>query len=191
MKKLFALILALAMALSLVACGGNTTTEPEATEPAETVSTASGKVYYLNFKPEADEAWQALAAVYTEQTGVPVKVVTAASGSYSDTLTAEMAKSDAPTLYQIGNLTGLADWNNYALALDGTPVVDEMTTADFNLVDENGETKAIGYCYESFGIIVNKALLEQAGYTLDDITDFASLKAVADDIHARAGELGL
>lgn len=66
-----------------------------------------------------------------------------------------------------------------------------MTTADFNLVDENGKTKAIGYCYESFGIIVNKALLEQAGYTLDDITDFASLKAVADDIHARAGELGL
>ena len=121
---------------------------------------------------------------------MPVKVVTAASGSYSDTLTAEMAKSDAPTLYQIGNLTGLADWNNYALALDGTPVVGEMTTADFNLVDENGETKAIGYCYESFGIIVNKALLEQAGYTLDDITDFASLKAVADDIHARAGELG-
>ena len=107
MKKLFALILALAMALSLVACGGKTTTEPEATEPAETVSTASGKVYYLNFKPEADEAWQALAAVYTEQTGVPVKVVTAASGSYSDTLTAEMAKSEAPTLYQIGTLPAL------------------------------------------------------------------------------------
>lgn len=38
---------------------------------------------------------------------MPVKVVTAASGSYSDTLTAEMAKSEAPTLYQIGTLPAL------------------------------------------------------------------------------------
>ena len=44
---------------------------------------AAGSVYYLNFKPEADEAWQALAKTYTEQTGVPVTVVTAASGTYS------------------------------------------------------------------------------------------------------------
>ena len=31
---------------------------------------ADGSVYYLNFKPEADEAWQELAAAYTEETGV-------------------------------------------------------------------------------------------------------------------------
>ena len=55
----------------------------------------TGSVYYLNFKPEADEAWQALAKTYTEQTGVPVTVVTAASGTYSETLTAEMDKGDA------------------------------------------------------------------------------------------------
>ena len=49
---------------------------------------------------------------------------------------------------------------------------------------------SIGYCYEAFGIIVNKALLKQAGYELSDITNFESLKKVADDIHARANELG-
>ena len=48
----------------------------------------------------------------------------------------------------------------------------------------------MGYCFESFGIIVNKTLLEKAGHSLDEIKDFASLKAVADDIHARASELG-
>ena len=32
---------------------------------------ASGKVYYLNFKPEQDVQWQELATIYTEETGVP------------------------------------------------------------------------------------------------------------------------
>jgi len=151
---------------------------------------ASGKVYYLNFKPEADQAWQDLAATYTAQTGVPVKVVTAASGDYSTTLSAEMAKTDAPTLFQCGNSQSLLDWGDYCIDFTGTKVLGEMTTSDFNLVDESGAPRAIGYCYEAFGIIVNKALLNQAGYELTDIKDFASLKAIAEDIHARAGELG-
>ena len=133
---------------------------------------------------------QELAALYTEQTGVPVKVVTAASGTYSDTLTAEMAKSEAPTIYNIGNLSGLKDWDEYALDLTGTPLAGELTTNDFNLYNESGELKAIGHCYESFGIITNKALLEKAGHSVDEIKDFASLKAVADDIHANAATLG-
>ena len=195
MKKLIAMLLALVMVLGLVACGGNstTTTETKAAAPAETqaaASTGEGRVYYLNFKPEADAAWQELAATYTAQTGVEVKVVTAAGGNYSDTLNAEMAKSDAPTLFQCGNAQGLADWNEYCLDFTGTKVLDEMTTSDFNLTDDTGAVKCIGYCYEAFGIIVNKALLEKAGHSLDEIKDFASLKAVADDIHARAAELG-
>ena len=41
--------------------------------------------------------------------------------------------------------------------------------SDFNLYGENGELLAVGYCYEAFGIMVNKALLTQAGYA-DGIT---------------------
>ena len=189
MKKLFALLLTLAMVLSLVACGGNDTTTEDTSDDTATEETAAGSVYYLNFKPEADQAWQDLAALYTEQTGVEVKVVTAASGEYNNTLTAEMGKSEAPTLFQCGNAQSLLDWGDYCLDLTGTPVLGEMTTADFNLV-EDGATKAIGYCYEAFGIIVNKALLAEAGYELSAITDFASLQAVAEDIHARSAELG-
>lgn len=149
-----------------------------------------GSVYYLNFKPEADQAWQDLAAKYTEQTGVKVKVVTAASGDYSKTLTAEMAKTAAPTLFQCGNEQGLKDWGDYCYDLSKTDFYKEMTTEEFNLKTDDGQVKAVGYCYEAYGIIVNKALLAQAGYSVADITDFASLKAVADDIHARAAELG-
>ena len=194
-KKALALILSLSLCAGLMAgCGGSGTSAASSGAAAASSGSASsdakGKVYYLNFKPEADAAWQDLAAKYTEETGVPVKVVTAASGTYSDTLTAEMGKSEAPTLFQCGNAQGLIDWGDYCLDFTGTDVLGEMTTDDFNLVDENGEVKAIGYCYEAFGIIVNKDLLKTAGYELSDITDFASLKKVADDIHARAGELG-
>ena len=183
MKKLIAMLLAVAMVLGLAACGGSET-------PAETTAPASGSVYYLNFKPEFDGALQELAAKYTEETGVEVKVVTAAGGNYSDTLTAEMAKSEAPTIFNIGNMSGLKDWDEYALDLTDSAVAAELTSNDFNLYNEAGELKAIGYCYESFGIIVNTALLEQAGHSLDEITNFETLKAVADDIHARSAELG-
>ena len=194
MKKLIAMLLALVMVFGLVACGG-------AEKPAETqaaaapaedaaASTEAGRVYYLNFKPEFDTALQELAATYTAETGVEVKVVTAASGTYSDTLTAEMAKDEAPTVFNMGNLAGLADWDEYAIDLTGTALEAELTTNDFNLYNEAGELKAIGNCYESFGIIVNTALLAEAGYELADITNFETLKAVAEDIHARAAELG-
>ena len=187
MKKFLALTLALLMALSLVACGGGNN---DAQGNGDGDTTATGSVYYLNFKPEFDQALQGLAASYTEKTGVPVKVVTAASGDYSNTLNAQMGKDGAPTIYNIGNMSGLKDWDEYALDLTGTPLAGELTTNDFNLYNEAGELKAMGYCYETFGIIVNTKLLADAGHSLDEIKDFASLKAVADDIHARAAELG-
>ena len=197
MKKIIAMLLALVMVLGLAACASKTepaqTEEPAATETtpaAEETTEATGSVYYLNFKPEADEAWQKLAASYTEQTGVPVKVVTAASGTYDTTLAAELDKSSAPTLFQCGNQGAINSYGDYCYPLDGTAIMDQMTTDAFNLKGEDGQTLSIGYCYEAFGIIVNKALLEKAGHSIDEITDFASLKAVADDIHARAEELG-
>ena len=175
MKKLLAMLLAVAMVLSM----------------AVMVSAEeAGSVYYLNFKPEFDGALQELAATYTAKTGVEVKVVTAASGQYSDTLTGEMSKSSAPTIFNIGNMSGLEDWDDYALDLTDTAIAAELNTDAFNLYNAEGELKAIPNCYESFGIIVNTKLLEKAGHSLDEIVDFASLKAVADDIHARADELG-
>ena len=184
MKKFLALILALVMALSLVACGGNSGAQGEGDGDA-----ATGSVYYLNFKPEAEEAWQALAKTYTDQTGVPVKVVTAASGEYETMLVSEMDKDGAPTLFQC-NEGGVATWGDFCYDLSDSTVYNELASKDYALKNADGEVISIAYCLETYGIIVNKALLEQAGHSLDEITDFDSLKAVADDIHARASELG-
>ena len=199
-KKVLSLTVASAMAAAMLAgCGGSSSSSEAASSAAESTPASStaestpaaaGEVYYLNFKPEFDEALQGLAQTYTEKTGVPVKVVTAASGDYATTLNAQMGKDGAPTIYNIGNMSGLKDWDSYALDLSDTPLAGELTTNDFNLYNEAGELKAMGYCYESFGIIVNTKLLADAGHSLDEITNFDSLKAVADDIHARADELG-
>ncbi|MBM6953637.1 ABC transporter substrate-binding protein [Enorma phocaeensis] len=151
---------------------------------------AKGKVYYLNFKPEQDTQWQELAELYTEETGVPVTVKTAASGQYETTLKSEMAKSEAPTLFQVNGPVGLASWKDYCYDLDDTDIMGELTKDDYALKGDDGKVKGIAYVIESYGIIYNKKLLEEAGYTADDITNFESLKKVAEDITSRKDELG-
>jgi raffinose/stachyose/melibiose transport system substrate-binding protein len=148
-----------------------------------------GKVYYLNFKPEQDGDWQKLAKKYTELNGVEVKVVTAAAGTYESTLTAELDKDSAPTLFQINGAVGYNSWKNYCLDLTNTDLHKELTSNDFAVMS-NGKVYGIAYVYEGFGIIVNKKLLKDAGYEVSDINNFAKLQSVAKDITARKDALG-
>ena len=199
MKKLIALLLAVVMVMGLAACGSKTTTETKApteakvdtpaTEAETDAPAAAGSVYYLNFKPEQDEAWQKLAAEYTAQTGVPVTVLTAASGTYEETLMAEMGKTEAPTMFQVNGPVGLANWADYCYDLSGSDLYSHLTSDGFALKDGDA-VLGIAYVVESYGLITNKTLLEKAGYTVDDINSFDTLKAVAEDITARSGELG-
>ena len=183
-KKLLGVALCATMVAGLLAgCGSSSKSE-------KTGSDSKGSVYWLNFKPEADEALQGIAKTYEKEKGVKVKVVTAASGNYNSTLTSEMGKSAAPTLFVVGNQAAVKTWNDYCIDLKGTDVYNELNTDAFNLTDENGKVASIGYCYESYGIIVNKKLLKKAGHEITDIKDFASLKSVAEDIHKRADKLG-
>ena len=194
MKKIIALVLCLVMVFALCACGesntattapaADTATEAPAEEPA-----AAGSVYYLNFKPEQKDQWEALAASYTEQTGIPVTVRTAASGTYEETLSAEMAKSEAPTLFQVNGPVGLASWKDYCYDLSSSALYGELTNDSFALKDGD-QVLGIAYVIESYGLITNKTLLEKAGYSVDDIKSFDDLKKVAEDITARKDELG-
>lgn len=199
MKKLIALLLAVVMVMGLAACGSKTTTETKApteakvdtpaTEAKTDAPAAAGSVYYLNFKPEQDEAWQKLAAKYTEETGVLVTVLTAASGTYEETLMAEMGKTEAPTMFQVNGPVGLANWADYCYDLSGSDLYSHLTSDGFALKDGDA-VLGIAYVVESYGLITNKTLLEKAGYTVDDINSFDTLKKVAEDITARSGELG-
>ena len=182
-KKWMPVMLAAVMATGmLTACGDSSSGKTADKE-------AKGKVYYLNFKPEADEYWQELAKSYTDETGIPVTVLTAASGEYEKTLKSEMAKTDAPTLFQVNGPVGLEGWKDYCYDLKDSDIAKELTDDSFMLMDGD-KAAGIAYVIENYGIIYNKALLKQAGYSAKDITDYDSFKNVVEDITTRKDELG-
>ena len=200
MKKALAIVLAAAMAFGMAACGGNTTSTNTSTgtstSTAGTSTAGEGKVYYLNFKPEQADDWVELAAEYTKQTGVPVDVVTAASNTYESTLKAEMAKSNAPTLFQVNGPVGLASWKDYCYNLADSELYSHLSSDSFAL-KEGDNVYGIAYVIETYGLIYNKALLNEymaKDYavikSVDELNNFETLKAVAEDITAHKDDLG-
>ncbi|MGN0375617.1 MAG: extracellular solute-binding protein [Butyrivibrio sp.] len=178
-KRLLTIVLAGVLAIATLAGCTSGTGKKE----------AKGSVYYLNFKPEQDPQWQALAKAYEEETGVKVTVFTAAEGTYETTLQAEIQKDSAPTLFQVNGPVGLANWKDYCYDLSGSDVYKELLNDAFSLKDGDA-VLGIAYVIESYGLITNKTLLKEAGYTIDDIKSFEDLKKVAEDITARSDELG-
>ena len=83
---------------------------------------------------------------------------------YETTLMSEMAKSDAPTLFQVNGPVGLASWKDYCYDLSGSKIAGELTSDSYALKDGDA-TLGIGYVIESYGLITNKTLLEKAGYS--------------------------
>lgn len=186
MKKITALSMAVMMAASMI---------PSVPVMAEE---AKGSVYYLNFKPEQADQWVELGEKYTEETGVPVTVVTAASGTYESTLKSEMAKDEAPTLFQVNGPVGLASWKDYCYDLKDTEIYKQLTSEEFALTNEDGSIPGIAYVIETYGLIYNKALLNDYFETdgavvksVEEINSFETLKAVADDIQAKKDDLGI
>lgn len=167
-------------------------------EATGTSAAKAGRVYYLNFKPEQAEQWKALAAKYTEETGVPVTVETAASDNYATQLKSEMAKKDAPTLFQVNGPVGLSQWKDYCYDLSGSDVYKELKSDEFALKKENGAVAGIAYVIETYGLIYNKEILEVYcgldGAVISnpkELNNFAALKAVAEDMQKRKDELGI
>lgn len=179
------------------AAGGESKAETAKAEESEAEG-GKGQVYYLNFKPEQAEQWVSLAGKYTEETGVPVTVQTAASNTYEQQLKSEMAKSEAPTLFQVNGPVGLANWKDYCYDLGDSAVYKDLMSDDYALKDSDGTVRGIAYVIETYGIIYNKKLLKDYialdGAKIKDVSEinsFAKLKEVADDIQARKAELGI
>ena len=171
---------------ALAACGSSTSGDD-----------AKGKVYYLNFKPEAADQWAALAKEYTKEKGVDVKVQTAASGTYEQTLKSEIAKTEAPTLFQVNGPVGYQNWKKYTADMSNTNVYKVLTNQDVALKDGD-KVVGVPYVMETYGLIYNKDILNKyfaldgaKATSMDEIDNFDTLKAVADDMQARKDELGI
>ena len=156
-NRLIALLLAGVTAVSMFAgCGDGKKDENNSAGDNK----KTGKVYYLNFKPEQADQWKELAAEYTKETGVKVTVETAASGTYESTLKSEMAKDEAPTMFQVNGPVGLASWKDYCYDLSDSAIYKNVNSDDY-VLKEGDKVVGIAYVIETYGIIYNKALLKK------------------------------
>lgn len=178
MKKLFCLLLALGMILSMAACGGGTTKETEAAAPVVAQTDASGAKIYDGVKLVYWSNWEA-----TETQG---KIITEAVNEF-------MAETGAEVDLQFKGRTGIKEGLIPALDADqqvdmfdgagnksnfGDRIIsveDLMAAADYEK-DGNaammelcrsyyadGKTREIPYQMKGNGFLYNKALFRQAG----------------------------
>src|SRR5699024_12503730 len=189
MNKLMKVALASLAFLLIVGCSSN-----------DGKSSDEGSVYYLNFKPEIADQIEELAKEYTEETGVKVKVVTAAQGNYESTLTAEVAKSEPPTVFFINGPVGLQNWKDYTLDLADTDLYDWLLDKDMAVTGDNDEVFGVPITVEGYGIIYNKAILHDYIETdqkstdynsIDEVNNFDALQAVVEDMTDLKEELGI
>lgn len=214
-RKIMSIVTVIALlAMTLAACGTNTTTTAATTKASTAATTggattaattaatttaaaAKGQVYLLNFKPEQAEAYKKIAADYKTLTGVNVKVETAASGTYEQQLKSEIAKTDAPTIFQINGPVGYASWKNYTADLSKTEIYGHLLDKSIAVKDGTG-VYGIPFAIEGYGIIYNNALMTKyfatAGAvvtTMDKINNFDTLKKVVEDMTAKKAALGI
>jgi raffinose/stachyose/melibiose transport system substrate-binding protein len=189
-KKAFAWCAAALMGLFLTAgCGSDS--------EASGSQSGTSQVYFLNFKPEVSEVYAEIAAAYRAETGVAIKVETASAGMYESTLRSEIAKADAPTIFQINGPVGYEGWSDYCLDLSGTDLYG--TLIDKGLaVTSGGGVYGIPYVVEGYGIIYNDAVMRDyfalpgaAAKSMEEIDSFAKLKALVEDMSVKKDQLGI
>lgn len=192
MKKIIACLTAAVLLFTVSACGKKSETDMNNAK-------ADNTVYFLNFKPEIADIYKEIAKKYEAEKGVKVKVVTAASNTYETTLKSEIAKSDAPTIFQINGPVGYQSWAKYSKDLKDTKLYDYLS--DKSLAIKNGDgVFGIPYVVEGYGIIYNNAIMEKYFALKDkavsiskaeEITSFQLLKEVAEDMTKHKKELGI
>ena len=187
MKKALGSVLMLAVAGSMLFAGGGK-------EKAQ-------EIYFLNFKPEIADVYEAkvIPAFQAENPGYKLKVVTAASGTYEQTLKSEQAKSNPPAIFQTNGPVGLEGSRNDAAPLDDTNFYKLLADKSMAL-KLDGKVAAIPYAVEGYGIIYNNAIMNKyfalpnkavAINSAEEIKDFATLKAVVEDMQKNVDALGI
>lgn len=192
MKKIIACLTAAVLLLTVSACGKKNETDMNSAK-------ADNTVYFLNFKPEIADIYKEIAQKYEAEKGVKVKVVTAASNTYETTLKSEIAKSDAPTIFQINGPVGYQSWAKYCKDLRDTKLYDYLSDKDL-AIKNSGGVFGIPYVVEGYGIIYNNAIMEKYFALKDkavsiskaeEITSFKLLKEVVEDMTKHKQELGI
>ncbi|MCQ2440701.1 MAG: ABC transporter substrate-binding protein [Clostridia bacterium] len=157
-------------------------------------------VYFLNFKPESASVYEKIAKDYEKEKGIKVKVVTAAANTYEQTLKSEIAKSGAPTIFQVNGPIGYQSWKDYCLDIKDSKLYSYLTDKSLAIKGDDNGVYALAYVVEGYGIIYNDAIMKKYFAlkdkatdleTADEINSFSKLREVAEDMTAHKKELGI
>ncbi len=191
MRKIWMAVVGIVLVIGVVVALSNNT------DPL--VDTAERSIYFLNFKPEIAQVYDQIAKEYEALTGVTVKVVTAASGTYEQTLRSEIAKADAPTIFQVNGPIGLVNWSDYCVDLSDSEFYQMLSDPSMALT-VGEQVLAVPYAVEGYGIIYRESMMnayfalqnrETSYQSMDEIQSFDALKAVVEDMSKHAEELGI
>ncbi len=192
--KVTALILSMAMVAGVVT-GCNNTKSPQSEGAEETAK----EIYFLNFKPEIAEVYNEIAKDYEAEKGVKVNVVTAAAGTYEQTLKSEIGKDEAPTIFQINGPVGFQSWKDYCADLKDTELYKHLIDKELAVKEGDG-VYGIPYVVEGYGIIYNDAVMKKYFAlsnkavdisSVDEIKNFDTLKKVVEDMTKNKDKLGI
>lgn len=189
MKRILPLLLSLCMILALAACG-------HGDEESSAEEVLTGTVRYMNSDPALQESWQRIAEAYTAERGVPVEIISSGTENYMTDLNYALNSGSAPVLFDVHSAAEFRQVEPICKNITGQKVLNQVITNAFSLSKDfvwnaTENFGAVGYSIDSYGFLVNRVLLEKAGYHFSDLKDLASLSAAAADIQSRAGELGI
>ena len=157
-------------------------------------------VRYLNFKPEVADVWREIADIYPSETGVKVEILTAPSNCNEQTLNSEIAKKNAPTLFQINGPVGYQTWKNYCMDLSDSDLYSWVIDKNMCITGDDGGVYGIPYVVEGYGIIYNDSIMKKyftlptksTSYSsMEDIKNFKILTEVTQDMTKHKVELGI
>ena len=196
-KKLLAAALAAAMAVSLMACGGSSSTssdapaQGEATEATEATDTAAASgegIRLLNGKPEIHDQLTELAAKYKEETGKVVNIETIGGDTNASDELKKMYQADnMPDIFVI-EANQAANWDGLLADLTGEAWTNDT---DYELVDSKMGTIGFPYTVEATALAYNAEILEKAGVDPATLTSPAAWTAAVEKIDGMKDELGI
>ena len=186
MKKIIALLLALAMVMSLAACGGPKAEAPAATEApaaeAVTIKVAAIETAY------GSQVWADVAAAFEAETGIKVELTT--DKNLEDVLTGPMQNGEFPDVVHLalGRPAGLTEQLVKANALHdltnmlATTIPGEATTPAEKIIPgftatsatnpyADGKTYMAPMFYSPCGLFYNAKLFEDKGWEVPTTWD--------------------
>ncbi len=172
MKKGFGLTLAaiLAAGALLSGCQNNAaqasqdsvSVQQNAGEQEESVK-AADKIIVFQSKVEISDQLEACAAEYQEETGVEVEVWGTTGDDYFQQLKTKLANNQGPTVFSMVPGAESQQMAAYLADLSDMEMVSAVAPGMANVID--GKTVGIPYTVEGFGMVYNKALIQEGSVT--------------------------